>query len=172
MQVGPNALAQIINSQWQDICSKYNSYQIRTLNAIRRCRTAEMGGSRYECDLCGSQHFAFHSCRNRHCPQCQNTQKQQWLAKQEDKLIQTTYFHVVFTIPHQLNTLFINYQRQMYAFLMKNTWLTLDNFGWNPKYLGAQIGATSQPTRFRGSFACRFHRLPLGSLFPTLGDLT
>jgi len=142
MKVASDALAKIITSQWQDICVRYNSYQIRTLSAIKRCRTPHLGGSRYLCDQCGEQHFVYHSCRNRHCPQCQNTQIQHWISRQESKLIQAKYFHVVFTIPHHINDLFLNYPRQMYATLMQNVWYTLDAFGWNHKYLGAQLGCT------------------------------
>lgn len=142
MKARPDALAQIINSQWPDICDSYNAYQIRILNAIRRCRTPELGGSLYKCDHCGAEHFTFHSCRNRHCPQCQNTQQQKWIALQEAKLIHTKYFHVVFTIPQQLNDLFLAYQRQLYKALFDAAWQTLNDFGWNHKYLGAQLGAT------------------------------
>jgi len=142
MAVGPDALANIIDSQWKDIRARYNSYQIRTLNAIRRCRTPALGGHLYICDLCGQYHKRYHSCRNRHCSQCQNTQKQAWIDKQEDKLINAKYYHVVFTIPHELNDLFMNYPRQMYATLMRVAWQTLDAFGWNHKYLGAQLGCT------------------------------
>lgn len=142
MIVASDALANIIKSQWKDICMRYNSYQIRTLSAIKSCRTPQLGGSLYLCDRCGEQHFVYHSCRNRHCPQCQNTQIQQWITKQESKLIDTKYYHVVFTIPHHLNNLFLNYPRQMYSSLMRSSWQTIDSFGWNRKYLGAQMGCT------------------------------
>ena len=142
MPVGPDVLAKIIDSQWGHICIRYNSYQIRTLNAIRRCRTPALGGSLYLCDHCGQYHKRYHSCRNRHCSQCQNTQKEVWIAKQKDKLIDSKYYHVVFTIPHDLNDLLMNYPRQMYATLMRISWQTLDAFGWNHKYLGAQLGCT------------------------------
>ena len=82
------------------------------------------------------------SCRNRHCPNCQNTQREEWIAARTEQLIDTVYHHVVFTLPHELNDICIRNQRLMYATLFRMAWQTLDSFGWNHKYLGAQIGAT------------------------------
>ena len=84
----------------------------------------------------------YNSCRNRHCPVCQNTQKEEWIAAREAQLLPTKYYHVVFTLPHALNELFLAYKAQMYAMLFRCAWCTLDEFGWNNKYLGAQIGTT------------------------------
>jgi hypothetical protein len=119
MEMGPAALAKIIDSLWEHISVQYNSYQIRTLNAKRRCRTPALGGNLYLCDHCNKYHKRYHSYRNRHCSQCQNTQKERWITKQQSKLIDTKYYHVVFTIPHDLNDLYLNYPRQMYSSLMR-----------------------------------------------------
>lgn len=142
MMANADSIARIINGQWGQITQKYNSYQIRTLNAIKRCRTSGLGGSLYHCKSCGHLHKRYHSCRNRHCPQCQNTQTQHWIEKQEEKLIHCNYYHVVFTFPHLLNEIFLTYPRSLYAQLMHSAWQTLNGFGWNHKFLGAQIGAT------------------------------
>ena len=137
-----NAIAQVINGQWSHIGQQYNSYQLRTFDAMRRCRTSSLGGHLYVCNQCKQQHYRYNSCRNRHCPQCQNTQKEQWIQAREQQFIQCPYYHLVFTLPHQLNGLCMAYPRQLFAMLMKTAWMTIEAFGWNHKYLGAQIGAT------------------------------
>jgi hypothetical protein len=138
----PRAIAQIINAQWSNIVKHLNNYQIRTLNAIRRCRTPALGGHLYVCDSCKAKHYRYNSCRNRHCSQCQNTQKEQWIQNREEQMIQATYYHVVFTLPDVLNEFCLVYPKHMYNFLFKAAWQTLLEFGFNNKHLGAQIGAT------------------------------
>ena len=142
------AIAHIINGQWDRILERCNKYEIRCLDAIRRCRTPSLGGHLYQCDKCGKLHHRYNSkrrgrlCRNRHCPVCQNTQKEEWIAARESQLLPTKYYHIVFTVPHALNGIFLGYKREMYAMLFRCAWRTLDEFGWNQKYLGTQIGTT------------------------------
>ena len=119
-----------------------NSFQIRNLNAISLCRTPALGGHVYVCDTCKSKHYRYNSCRNRHCSQCQNTQKEQWIEARKDQLIHSNYFHLVFTLPDVLNDFCLIYPKQIYNFLFNAAWNPLNEFGWNNKYLGAQIGAT------------------------------
>ena len=138
----PRAIAKIIDGQWHRLQKQCNSYQLRHLDAIRRCRTASLGGHLYVCDHCGKQHKRYNSCRNRHCAQCQHTQKEVWVQARMQQILPTQYFHVVFTIPHSLNELCLIYPRQLYAMLFKASWQTLNTFGWDSKHLGAQIGAT------------------------------
>ena len=138
-----NAIAHIINGQWSNVIANCNTYQLRMLHAVRSCRTSALGGQLYQCNSCCRHHIRYNSCRNRHCPQCQNTQKERWILARQAQLIDTTYYHVVFTIPHVLNSLCKSNQRIMYACLLRSTWDTLNTFGWNKKYLGAQIGATT-----------------------------
>lgn len=137
-----NILATIIKDHWDYIDKQFNSHQKRTLFAISNCRTPAMGGHIYKCDKCGAKHKRYNSCRNRHCPQCQNTQQEKWIIDQQNKLIHTSYYHLVFTIPDILNELSLTYQRDFYDVLMKKAWETLSQFGWNHKYLGAQLGTT------------------------------
>ena len=134
----------IINQQWSRILTDnhFNTYQIRILDAIRKCRTPALGGYLYQCSQCGYLHKRYNSCRNRHCPTCQNTQKEKWVLARQASLIDTRYYHLVFTIPAELNQFCLVYPRQMYSILFQSAWQTLDSFGWNPKYLGAQMGAT------------------------------
>ncbi len=148
-------VADIINQQWSEVLSDkhFNSYQIRILDAIRKCRTPALGGHLYRCSNCGHVHKRYNSCRNRHCPTCQNTQKEKWIQARLATLINTQYYHLVFTIPADLNQFCLVYPRQMYSILFKSAWQTLDSFGWNPKYLGAQLGASMPAHPLRGSFA-------------------
>ena len=137
-------VSDILNDRWNHIKrnKRYNPHQLRHLDAIRRCRTAALGGHLYKCNSCGAYHKRYNSCRNRHCPMCQNTQKQQWIEARQADLLPTTYYHVVFTIPATLNELCLAFPRQLYHILFQASWATLDSLGWDPKYLGAQMGAT------------------------------
>lgn len=138
----PRAIAKIIAGQWPAIVANCNSHQIRMLQAIKNCRTEVMGGHLYACDHCGVKHYRYNSCRNRHCNQCQHTQKQHWIKAREDQLLPCAYYHLVFTLPEQLNRYCLFAPQQMYSMLFRTAWETLNEFGWNPKYLGGQVGAT------------------------------
>src|SRR3954452_15562544 len=76
------------------------------LRAISRCRTAALGGHLDSCSRCGHQAISYNSCRNRHCPKCQTQARQRWLAAREQEVLGVPYFHVVFTLPHELNPLY------------------------------------------------------------------
>ena len=136
------AIAQIISDQWDNIIARCNTYQIRVLHAIKSCRTATLGGQLYLCNKCHKNHVRYNSCGNRHCPGCQNTERLKWIDDRQNQFIETKYFHVVFTIPDSLNALCLSNQRVMYKILFQCAWETLNGFGWNKKFLGAQIGAT------------------------------
>lgn len=142
MATDSRAIARIIDGQWKWVLANCNSHQIRMLQAIRVCRTPAMGGHLYGCNNCGAKHFRYNSCRNRHCSQCQQTQKQRWIQKQESRLLPCPYFHLVFTIPQQLNAYCLFNPQALYKILFTSAWKTLNQFAWNHKYLGAQIGAT------------------------------
>ena len=142
MTIQSNVIATIIDSEWPRIKNRCNSYQIRILHGIRSCRSSRLGGELYQCNKCNKHHVRYNSCRNRHCPQCQNTQKLRWISDRSSQVIETKYYHVVFTLPDKLNELCLGNQRVMYASLFRSTWETLEGFGWNKKYLGAQLGAT------------------------------
>lgn len=122
-----------------------NGWKNRTLFALSRCRTAEMGGHIDRCNntQCNKLHLSYNSCRNRHCPKCQGHLKEQWIAAREAGLLQCKYFHVVFTIPEVLNQLVLEEPRAVYAILFKAAWQVLKGFGANAKFLGAQPGMIS-----------------------------
>ena len=142
MSYQKDAIAQIIDGQWDNIVANCNSYQIRILHAIKSCRTSTLGGELYRCDKCQSTHVRYNSCGNRHCPRCQSTEQLRWIQDRQAQFLPTKYYHVVFTIPHELNGLCLGHQRVMYAAMFQCAWKTLEGFGWNRKYLGAQLGAT------------------------------
>jgi hypothetical protein len=116
--------------------------QQRALTAIERCRTAALGGEVRACESCGTQRYVYHSCRNRHCPKCQTLAKERWLAARRAELPPVPYFHLVFTLPHELNALAQGNPRTLYTLLFHSVSATLVEFGENPRWLGGEIAAT------------------------------
>src|SRR6266404_9871189 len=84
-----------------------------------RCRTASLGGHIERCDSCGFERPAYNSCRNRHCPKCQSLAKVKWLDKQSSELLPVGYFHLVFTLPHELNGLILTNKKILLSHLFK-----------------------------------------------------
>lgn len=117
--------------------------QLKAINAIISCRTAALGGHVDTCDECGFERISYNSCRNRHCPKCQTFAKEQWIEKQQKNLLTTQYFHVVFTVPDDLNPLFYKNQKEVYTLLFKAASETLMELCADKKYLGATPGITT-----------------------------
>lgn len=126
------------------LLSKYssNTWQLRTLHALRKCRTAALGGHIDRCDnpQCNRLHLSYNSCRNRHCPKCQGHKRESWIQARKKELLNVPYFHVIFTLPDTLNQLCLYAPKEMYSILFKTAWSVLQDFGANPKFLGASIG--------------------------------
>jgi hypothetical protein len=120
--------------------SSFDFQQLKAFRAIQRCRTAALGGHRDACPRCGYQAISYNSCRNRHCPKCQAQARERWLAARERELLDTNYFHVVFTVPHELNVLALENPRLFYDLLFTASTQTLLAIASDPKHLGAQIG--------------------------------
>ena len=114
--------------------------QRKALHAIKLCRTSAMGGHMDECPECGFQRPSYNSCRNRHCPKCQTLLKERWIENQSFDLLNIQYFHVVFTVPAELDSLFLSNQEKLYRLLFSCAAETLTQLAWDKKYLGAQIG--------------------------------
>lgn len=114
----------------------------RTLSALERCRTSALGGHIDECNGCGHLRISYNSCRNRNCPKCQGLNKEMWIIQQEDMLLPVAYYHVVFTIPHELNELCLHQPKFMYNLLLQSAWHTLRTFASDLKWLGAKSAAT------------------------------
>ncbi len=138
-------VAGVLDAQWLQLRNggAYNSWQIRTLDAVRRCRTASLGSHVDGCSACGHLRISYNSCRNRHCPKCQGAEREKWIQAREAELLPVPYFHVVFTLPDTLNRLCLFKPRLIYDLLFKTSWSTLDSFGHDPKWLGAQTGMIS-----------------------------
>jgi len=116
------------------------SYQLRALQAIEKCRTPGLGGSLLACSECGTVHYITHSCRNRHCPQCQGIDKEIWVEGRKRELLPVKYFHAVFTVPGHLHELFRFNKTAMYNLLFEKVWETLSAFAEDKKLLGAELG--------------------------------
>jgi hypothetical protein len=114
--------------------------QHRVMTAIEVCRTAFLGGHLEQCDQCGHQRNAYNSCANRHCPKCQSLARAQWLEDRQSELLNTQYFHVVFTLPQQIATIAYQNKRELYGILFRTTAETLLTIAADPKHLGAEIG--------------------------------
>lgn len=123
--------------------SKLPEHKLRVLGALQKCRTEYMGGHIEACQDCGTIRVAHNSCRNRHCPKCGGIDKEKWILNREQDLIPAKYFHVVFTVPHKLNSLFMNNQQTMYNLLFWAAWDVLKEFGQDRNWIGGRIGATS-----------------------------
>jgi len=114
--------------------------QHKAINAIRNCRTAALGGNVQRCSCCGTEFNTYNSCRNRHCPKCQALAKARWLAARQAELLPVEYFHVVFTIPHELNVIAGYNQTIIYNILFKAAWVTISTLGKDKKRLGGMMG--------------------------------
>lgn len=117
--------------------------QEAVLRHIAQCRTSALGGHVDACDSCGLQRISYNSCRDRHCPKCQNTARAEWITERIERLLPTSYFHVVFTLPDELNPLALRNQRGLYKLLFAAASQTLLTIARDHKHLGAQIGFTT-----------------------------
>jgi hypothetical protein len=120
-----------------------NYQQLTVLRAITRCRTAALGGHLDQCVKCGHQAISYNSCRNRHCPKCQSQARQRWIEAREKELLPVPYFHVVFTLPQELNALCPGNARILYDLLFQCSAAAMLEIAANPKHLGARIGFIS-----------------------------
>jgi hypothetical protein len=103
----------------------------KIVSDLLNCRTAHLGGRIERCDNCAALRFTYHSCRNRHCPKCQHMPRERWLAKRKEEILPVSYFHVVFTLPHELNTVILNNKKVMFNILFAAASKTLLRFGEN-----------------------------------------
>ncbi len=110
------------------------------MRAIEVCRTAALGGHKDQCDHCGHLEISYNSCRNRHCPKCQTLRKEKWIEARSEDLLPIEYFHVVFTLPSELNLLALLNQRVLYDLLFRSASETLIELAQDQKHLGATVG--------------------------------
>lgn len=134
-------IAQLIKLFGEDFVnqSNPNSYVLRTLNALKICRTSALGGHKEQCDSCGHIRISYNSCRNRHCPKCQASKQAFWVEDTTERIIDTKYFHIVFTVPEVLNSICLLDSKKFYNTLFSSVWDTLRTFGYT--HYGVESGA-------------------------------
>jgi hypothetical protein len=113
---------------------------VKVLRAIARCRTAALGGHLDECTRCGHRAISYNSCRNRHCPKCQTSARERWIAARRRELLPTRYVHVVFTLPRELAPLALQNKKVVYGLLFRASAETLLEVARDHKHLGTEIG--------------------------------
>ncbi len=117
--------------------------QVKVMAAIEKCRTAALGGHVDACAKCRFTRISYNSCGNRHCPKCQAVAAAAWLAEREAELLPVPYFHLVFTIPEQLNSVVFQNKALVYDILFKTAAETVLTIAADPKHLGAKVGLTA-----------------------------
>ena len=138
---------------------------LRVMRAVERCRTAALGGHLQQCDACGFEHPTYNSCRNRHCPKCQSMAKARWLEKQKLQLLPVGYFHLVFTLPHELNRLILVNKNPLINILFKAVSEALLEFACT--HLGGTLGLTTVLHTWDQTLLDHFHLhclVPAGAL--------
>src|SRR3990172_5885340 len=137
-------LAEIFRRYGKPYCQKYAtrmpSTHLKAIRAIEQCRTEALGGQMYRCPDCDHQQFSYHSCRNRHCPKCQNENAQQWLEKQQSMLLPVPYFLLTFTVPAGLNEAARSHQSLFYGLFFKSSAAATQQLAQDRRFIGGQIG--------------------------------
>jgi len=137
-------LAEIVREYGEVYEAKYRSKILpshrRTLRDIANCQTSVMGGHVYHCNACQTTHYQYHSCQNRHCPQCQHRKGQEWLEKQQDALLPVPYFMVTITLPSELHALAKRHQKIVYNILFRTSAEALKQLAQDGRYVGGEIG--------------------------------
>jgi hypothetical protein len=138
-------VADVVRLHGDDYCRsrRTSTAQQKVLNHIVDCRTATLGGHLDECDSCGQVRISYNSCRDRHCPKCQSLQRVIWIANRLQRLLPVPHFHIVFTIPDQLNPLALRNKSHLYEILFKTASRTLIQIARDEKHLGGQVGFTA-----------------------------
>jgi hypothetical protein len=122
-----------------------NAHVAKVLQHIKNCRTAALGYHVYQCSAedCGRIKYQYHSCRDRHCPNCGAVKKQEWIEARTKELLPVKYYHVVFTMPHELNSLVMGHRKLLLKLLFDASAATLLCFAKDKKYIGATPGIIS-----------------------------
>ena len=150
-------VADIFRKHIKDYQNTYHLYpaQHRIVSHLLNCRTPQLGGHLDRCNHCGAQRVLYHSCRNRHCPKCQQIPRERWLQARKYEVLPVTYFHCIFTLPHELNPLIMKNKSLMLNILFKSVSQTLISFGQNQ--LGGKIGFLSVLHTWDQQLKAHFH---------------
>jgi hypothetical protein len=142
--------------------------QLKVMRHIEICRTAVLGGHVEQCDQCGFERIAYNSCRDRHCPKCQTMTKEQWLNDRKAELLPCGYFHLVFTLPHDLNPIILSNKKTALSFLFAAVNQTLQAFAKDPQWrLEGRLGFISVLHTWSQTLIDHFHLhclIPAGAL--------
>jgi predicted Zn-ribbon and HTH transcriptional regulator len=143
--------------------------QLKTMHHIEICRTEKLGGHVEQCNLCGFEQIAYNSCRDRHCPKCQTLTKEQWLNDRKTELLPCGYFHLVFTLPHDLNPIILSNERTTLNILFAAVNETLQAFAKDPQWrLEGRLGFISVLHTWSQTLMDHFHlhcMIPAGALY-------
>ncbi len=167
-------VADIVRAQGRQFLQRFKatlSYQVlKAYRAVARCRTAALGGHKDKCVDCQYEApISFNSCRSRCCPKCQAQERKRWLEAQQHDLVNTNYFHVVFTVPHELNPLALTTPRPFFDLLFEASSQTLLEVAADPKRLGAEIGFLSILHTWSSNLLSHYHIhcvVPAGGFSP------
>jgi predicted Zn-ribbon and HTH transcriptional regulator len=142
--------------------------QLKVMHHIQICRTAVLGGHLEQCDQCGFERNAYNSCRDRHCPKCQTLTKEQWLNDRKAELLPCGYFHLVFTLPHDLNPIILSNKKTAFNILFAAVNQTLQAFAKDPQWrLEGRLGFISVLHTWSQTLIDHFHLhclIPAGAL--------
>ena len=136
-------IQKIFASSYEDFSASgywQSAEQKAAAHAILLCKSGRLGSNRSVCDSCGFVKIHYNSCRNRHCPNCQAVSNEVWTDKRRSEVISAPYFHVVFTLPHELNSLILCNQKLLYALLHQCSAQTILELSADRKFLGALPG--------------------------------
>ncbi|PYJ06671.1 MAG: transposase [Verrucomicrobia bacterium] len=141
------SLAEVLRQYWPQYERQFGSAILpshrRAVQAILNCRTSALGGQVFRCVDCRKDHFVYHSCNHRACPQCGQTHAADWVEQQRLKLLPVPYYLITFTVPEGLRQWLRSHQKQGYALLLRQSAATLQDVAVRPKYLGAELGILS-----------------------------
>ena len=137
-------VADIFRIHGPDYRAKYGTQMLpshlKAMQDIEQCRTEALGGNIYYCEPCQEHHYSYRSCKNRHCPKCQQDQAQEWLHTQKALLLPGPHFMVTFTLPDELRRLARSHQQAMYNILFRSSAAALQGLASDPRFIGGNLG--------------------------------
>ena len=143
--IKPTTIQQLLQQQFGEYTGahKLDRQRLKVCGHLMNCHTPALGGIQYQCDHCDTVVPLYHSCRDRHCPQCQLQASHRWSERQQQDILPVTYYHLIFTLPHDLNGWVQLHPEVVYKLLFKVAWQTLNAFAADPKRLGGKLGMTA-----------------------------
>jgi len=140
--IKPTTIQQLLQQQFDEYTGthKLDRQRLKVCGHLMNCHTPALGGIQYQCDHCDTRVPLYHSCRDRHCPQCQLHASHRWSERQQRDILPVTYYHLIFTLPHDLNGWVQLHPEVIYQLLFRVAWQTLKAFATDPKRLGGKLG--------------------------------